>query len=194
MVTVKTGAAFHRPVLLQAEHSTNIGRTRAENDLVADGWFAAVAFAVMFGFYLLLAGSLNWTELAAAVACAAAVSAFMTLQRACQARPITLALPPARVLCGTLASLLMDSGRVGFVLLRAIGSRAGGNASWQGFHPGGRNPDDAGRRALVTLLTSLAPNGFVLDLRPSALPEADHGLLLHRLSPAPPLSGKDWPS
>jgi hypothetical protein len=91
--------------------------------------------------------------------------------------------------------LLTDTVRVGAVLVRTLAGRASnGVARWQAFHPGGRSAVDAGRRALVTVLTSAAPNGFVLDIRPSALPEADHGLLLHRLAPAPALTGRDWPA
>ena len=161
---------------------------------MSHSWFAALAFAGAFGFYLLLAGSLTWTELAAAVPVAAVVAAFMTVQRLRQDRPVTLIKPPAKVLLGTLASLVTDTGRVGLALLRAIPESVGGKATWQPFHPGSRSPRDAGRRALVTLLTSLAPNGFVLDLRPSALTEADGGMLLHRLVPASPLSDADWPA
>ena len=161
---------------------------------VRHSWFAASAFAGAFGFYLLLAGRLAWTELAAAVPCAGTVAAFMAIQRLRQARPVSPGRPPAAMLLGTLASLVTDTGRVSLALLRAMLGPVGGEASWQPFHPGGRRPRDAGRRALVALLTSLAPNGFVLDLRPSALPEADHGLLLHRLVPAPPLRDADWPA
>ena len=157
-------------------------------------WFAVLAFAGSFGFYLLLAGSVSWTELVAAVTCGLAVAGFMTVQRLRMTRPITLPRPPARLVLHTLASLLMDTGRVGFALLRVLVGPVRGRADWQRFHLGGRNPRDAGRRGLVTLLTSLAPNGFVLDLRPSALPEADRGLLVHQLVPTPPLSDPEWPA
>ena len=153
------------------------------------------AFGASLGGYLLLAGSLTATEWAAAIPVSVSIAAFATILRMRRDRVIALHVPPAAVLSASAWALAADSVRVGVVLLRAVaGRRPGGHASWQAFHPGGGSPADAGRRALVAMLTSVAPNGFVLDLRPSALPEADQGLLLHRLAPAPSLSGRDWPA
>lgn len=161
---------------------------------LSHGWFTAFVFAGAFGCYLLLAGSLTGTELAAAIVSAAAVAGFTTIQRLYQRRPLTLTRPPARLLLRTLAAFVTDTGHVGLALFRALAGSTTGAATWQQFYPGGQNPHDAGRRALVTLFTSMAPNGLVLDLRPSALSEADAGLLLHRLVPASPLLNKDWPA
>ena len=156
---------------------------------------AGLVFTISFGSYLLLAGDLTWTEVAAGTAVAGTVAGFTTVSRQCQARPLFVPLPPARVLAGTLASMAKDTARVGIALVGvSIHGGLGGALSWQAFHPGGKSPRDAGRRALVTLLASLAPNSFVVDLRPSALPDADHALLMHTLATATPLSGKDWPA
>jgi len=164
---------------------------RTGADRLRDTWFAVLVFGLSFGCYLMLAGNVSWTEGGAGLVVATATGGFVLTRRLQQRRPLALKLPPNRMLVGTLVSLVTDTARVGLALL---GSRSHGAASWQTFHPNGQNPSDTGRRALVTLLTSLAPNGFVLDLRPSALPEADHGLLLHRLVPAKPLSDADWPA
>ena len=163
-----------------------------ERDGLPNAKFAVLVFVTSLGSYMLLAGNLAWTEATAGVAVAAAVTGFATAWRLRQGRRIAPVLPPGRVLLGTLASLVTDTLRVGAALLAAPGAR--GAAGWQAFRPGSRSSRNAGRRALVTLLTSAAPNGIVLDLRPSAMPEVDNGLLLHRLVPAPPLSGADWPA
>ncbi len=156
---------------------------------------AALAFAAALGGYLLLAGSLTWTEAAAALAVAGAVAGFVAMQTLRQDRPVAAPLPPPRALGAALASLAADTVRVGAALARAVAGRPGdGEARWQAFDPGADSAGDAGRRALVTVLTSLAPNGFVLDIAPSSLPEAGHAMLLHRLAPAPPLSGRYWPA
>ena len=159
------------------------------------GWLTAAVFAASFGFYMLLAGSLTWTEAVAGLGSAAAVAAYAVIQRREQERRLALRLPPVRALASTAKSLVTDTARVGLALVRALaGGPRRGEAEWQRFHPGGRSPAETGRRALVTLLTSAAPNGFVIDIRPSAAPEAEHALLLHRLAPARPLSGRDWPA
>ncbi len=157
-------------------------------------WFAVLTFAAMLPAYLLLAGSLSWTEGVAGVAAAGVAAGFMTIEWMRASRAVRLPAPPGRWVLGVLASLVTDTWRVGVALGRALAGGAGGTETWQAFHPGGVRPRDAGRRALVTIGTSMAPNGFVLDVRPSALPEAEHALLLHRLAPAPALSGADWPA
>ena len=39
----------------------------------------------------------------------------------------------------------------------------------------------------------LPPNGFVLDVAPSALLPDEHALLMHRLAPARPDPDEEWP-
>ncbi len=157
-------------------------------------WFALLSFGALLPAYLLLAGSLSWTESVAGVAAAGVSAGFMTIERLRGARGVMLPVPPGRWAASVLASLVTDTWRVGAALVGALAGGMSGAESWQAFRPGGVRSSDAGRRALVTLATSLAPNGFVLDVRPSALPEAEHGLLLHRLAPASPVSGADWPA
>jgi hypothetical protein len=153
--------------------------------LTVSTWIAAL------GCYFLLAGSLAWTEAIAAAPVAVAVAAFVWRQDRLGKRIVALP-PPRRALAAALATLVPDTLRVGAVLARALVERPrGGEAAWQAFRAGGPDAIDAGRRAVVTVLASMAPNGFVLEF---AATGGDHGLLLHRLASAPPVSGEDWPS
>ena len=100
--------------------------------------------------------------------------------------------PPPRAIVRPLAALVSDTGRVGLVLLRALARRpaaAVGGPSPQPLRGAEGSRSDAGRRALVVLGSSLAPNGYVLD---GSWPEQT--LLLHRLSPAKPETDPDWPT
>jgi hypothetical protein len=56
----------------------------------------------------------------------------------------------------------------------------------QPFDTGTAAPLDAGRRALVVLGASFAPNGIAVGVAPGAL-------LLHRLDPRPPSPDRGWP-
>lgn len=154
--------------------------------------FGMPVFAVSAGVYLLLAGQLSGTELLTAGIVAVAFTLLAVVLRLRHDRQVRLPWPPARALLHPLASLLLDSGRVGLMLLRAIlrgPAGVSGTVSQQPFRRGGRDPRDAGRRALVILGTSLAPNGFVLDLPPD-----EENLLMHRLAPAASSRDKEWPT
>jgi hypothetical protein len=59
----------------------------------------------------------------------------------------------------------------------------------QPFRQGHDTPQDAGRRGLVTLGISLAPNGYVLSI-----PDSRNELVLHRLTPAAPSADRKWPA
>ncbi len=88
-----------------------------------------------------------------------------------------------------------DTWRVGRVLLRTLAPgqahaarTAPGMLQIQPFRRGSDDPAEAGRRALVTLGLSLAPNGYVVDFATGS------GLLIHRLQPVPPQPDQDWPA
>ena len=154
--------------------------------------FGMLAFAASAGLYLLLAGQLSSTELLTAAIVGVALTLLALVLRSRRDRPLLLPWPPARAMLHPFASLFLDSGRVGLVLLRAVLRRPAGVAgtiSQQPFRRGGRDPRDGARRALVILGTSLAPNGFVLDL-----PEDKDNLLMHRLAPVAPDRDKEWPT
>ena len=155
--------------------------------------FGPLVCAVFAGLYLLLAGALSSTELLTAVPVAMAFTGLTILLRLRRDRHVSPPWPPVRACLHALASLLLDSGRVGRALMRALlhgPADAAGTVTPQPFHVGGRrDPSDAGRRGLVILGTSLAPNGFVLGLSPD-----EKNLLLHRLVPVEPSRDTEWPT
>jgi hypothetical protein len=101
------------------------------------------------------------------------------------ARPLRVRAPWPRILTRVSGALVMDTGRVGLALLRSLARPVTGVASVQRFAPGGSGAQDSGRRAVVILATSLAPNGFVMRVKPDAL-------LVHQLVPAPAGEDLDW--
>lgn len=150
-----------------------------------------VAALIFFGFYILFAGEASATEIAAGVPAAIAVAGFTVLLHRVAGRPFRLKAPWLRVLAGPLAALLPDAVRVGRVLLRALWRRppgAVGSMVRQPFQKGGEDPASAARRGLVTLGSSLAPNGYVLDI-----PDGEGALLLHRLAAVPSDPDQRWP-
>lgn len=153
-------------------------------------WFGSLAF------YLLLAGQVSWAECAAGLSVATAIAVFAVVQHAGQRQRLQLRAPWRHVVFTPLGALLTDSARVGAVLARAVLRRpagATGIVTRQPFRPGGEEPKEAGRRAIVTLGSSLAPNGFVLDLAPSMLPETKELLIMHRLAPVNASQDTEWP-
>ncbi len=163
---------------------------------MSSGLLAAVVFLVSTGLYLVFAGQVSGTEVAAGVPAAGLVAAYAGLRHRGESRPMRLRGPWLRLVLSPLAAVAGDAARVGVHLLRAVfvpGSRVAGTISRQPFRSGSAEPADAGRRALVTLASSLAPNGFVLDVAPSVLLPDEHALLMHRLAPARPDPDREWP-
>ena len=152
----------------------------------------AASFIAALILYTVFAGDVSWTEAYAGIPAAAAIAAFVAVQHRGADRPLRLR-PPLRILFGPIGALVTDTARVGAALLRALVSPVEGRVERLRFTPGGQTPGDAGRRAAVTLAASLTPNGFVLDLAPSALLHEEPVLLLHRLTPAKTPTDTDWP-
>lgn len=154
---------------------------------------ATFAWCVLFGLYLVLAGSTSATEIAAGAGATSLATLLIVLVHDKRRRSLILR-PPPRVPVRTLIALATDTARVGVVLLRAILRRpqgavgAVGAVVRQPFAGGDETARDAGRRGLVTLLASLAPNGFVLHV-----PGDDDALVLHRLARAPLSGDQAWP-
>lgn len=152
-------------------------------------WLLTILLAgLLLGLYLLLAGQASATEfVAAAPAVLLAVGTGWALRTHADRR-MQVQAPWRQVLLRLLASVGADSVRVGAALLRAVMRPAAhvGAVSRQAFPAGGDQPYEAGRRALVVLGASLAPNGFVLDVAADALS-------LHRLAPAKPQGDTEWP-
>lgn len=155
------------------------------------GWqLAFMTWPPLLGLYLVFAGTAGGAEIATGLGLSALATGFALLVHAGPGRRLRPA-PPPRAIWRPMLSLATDSARVGAVLLRAILRRppgAVGTVSRQPFRHGGGDPRDAGRRGVVILSTSLAPNGYVLHL-----PEPGDALVLHRLAPAPPVADREWP-
>lgn len=158
-----------------------------------------LSLSVLFcslALYFLLAGQMSWSELGAGLPVAIAIAAFAIVQHNGQQRRFQLRAPWRHVLVTPLIALVTDSVKVGAVLAQAIARRpqgAVGDAAPQPFRPGGEQPIDAGRRAVVTLGSSLAPNGFVMDVAPSLLLGAEEEVIMHRLVPGMPNLDMEWP-
>jgi hypothetical protein len=149
------------------------------------------AWVLFVGFYLLMAGQLAAAELSAGAIIAAATVCFVLLCRRGEERGFRFRAPWVRLAGRVSVALVLDSMRVGGVLLRALIRRPVGTVGVVRrlpFHHGGDRPHAAARRALVTLAASIAPNGYVLEL-----PEDEDALPIHRLAPAPPPQDRDWP-
>ncbi|HST74099.1 MAG TPA: hypothetical protein VLJ20_01915 [Acetobacteraceae bacterium] len=142
-------------------------------------------WTVLAAFYLLCAGGFTADELIVAAASGLVGTGLSVLIRRDAERRFRLRAPWRRVILRPLANLAPDAARVARVLLSA---HPRGEAVVQPFAPGGATPRDAGRRALVTLAASLAPNGYVLRI-----PDASDGLVMHRLAHVPPPQDKVWP-
>ena len=141
--------------------------------------------------YLLLAGQASRTELIAAAAVVLLTAGFAVALHRTASRPMQLSSPALLVMARALGSLLPDTGRVAHVLIRAILNRPPrsiGPFVHQPFRHGSGGAADAGRRAVVTLGLSLAPNGYVLD------PDEHQEIPLHRLAPASAAPDREWPS
>lgn len=147
------------------------------------------AFVVLGGFYLLCAGVTTADEDIAAASLAGLGACYATVIRANADRRLALGAPWHRVLGTPALQLAPDAWRVALVLARSLIGRADrGRMTRQPFRHGGDDPEDAGRRALVTLAISVAPNSYAADL-----PDGVGALLLHRLAEAPSSPDREWP-
>lgn len=169
---------------------------KAGGKLGRGGWRQLLGFAalavLLAGLYLLLAGQASGSELGAAAVVALLGTGFAASLRHCGGRGLSFAdRPSLRVVGRLLAALAGDSVRVGRVLARVAlrgASASPGRVLVQGFRAGADTPRAEGRRALVVLGASLAPNGFVVEV------EAGQDLMrVHHLAPAPAKADRTWP-
>ncbi len=140
--------------------------------------------------YAAFAGSVDTHEILAGIGCLVLVGGLVVVLHRGERRKLALR-PPLRVFLRVVSALLADTLRVGRVLCAAILRRPDGRAGTidtVAFRHGDQRPDEAGRRAVVVLAASLAPNGFVL-----AAPRGRDELVMHRLAPSPDPAGREWP-
>lgn len=154
----------------------------------AAGWWLGLLL-----LYLLLAGSVNWQEVVAAVVLAGIAAGAVTAT--CRTgslhfQPRLRWLPHFRRLP---RQVLVDCLIVGAALARVLFRREKIEGTFRSipFDPGGEDAESATRRALVTAGACLAPNTYVVAI------DAEQGqLLLHQLVPSvqPPGGGnREWP-
>lgn len=151
---------------------------------------ACVAWALLFGAYLLFAGQVSADEIVAGTVAGVAGAVLSSRIRRVAERRFVLRAPWGRVARRIAASLVSDTGRVAMALTRAVmhGPDAGGSLLHQPFARDGATEADAGRRAIVVLAASLAPNAYVLRIAEDRDEMLLHCLVPHRASP-----GREWP-
>lgn len=159
------------------------------------GWlvYAFMWWAVLFGFYLLLAAKQAVAEAVAGVAIAALGAAAATSTAGAGKLRFRARLPWLAQVARLPGRILADCGIVAVALWRRLVGRhvVSGEFRIVPFDPGGDDAESAARRALVTLGVTLAPNTYVVAV------DRERGvLLLHQLVPSaqPPGGGdREWP-
>jgi hypothetical protein len=150
----------------------------------------AICWPLLALSYFLFAGQVDAHETIGGLPAALAAAAFaVALQRRGERR-FGLRAPWGRLIAAVLVALPIDCGRVGGVLLRTLWRRPAGPLGArlaQAFVPGGKDAPSAGRRAIVALAASVAPNRYVLGC------ERSGQLVLHELAPAPAPRDPMWP-
>lgn len=154
-----------------------------------------VAWALMAGLYLVLAGTLSVSEgVAAALAGFLAALLSVAVRRTGERRFRFRGVPWPRLLVKPAQTLVSDTARVGAVLVRAVLRGPGvhdapdGATARQNFARGGDDAQDAARRGLVTLAVSLTPNSYVLRIM-----DARDEMRLHRLAERKQSASRVWP-
>ena len=140
--------------------------------------------------YMLLAGQFSADEVAAAVVLGGLGAGWHVAVMHDGARRFRFERPALRVIAASLVGLAGATLRVGARLASALVHPVAGRRVEQVFHRGvGDDPRDRGRRAVVVLATSLAPDSYVLDL-----PVDEETITYHALTGAGPGPDPRWPS
>ena len=150
----------------------------------------AAFWLLLAALYALFAGDVSVTEAIAGLIATGLGALYGLLLHKCRSVAVALRAPWPRMVLRPVAALAPDASRVGRVLLKTLWGRPEGSAgmvSRQRFRSGQPNPADAGRRGIVTLALSLAPNGYVLAIEES-------NIVLHSLAPAAPSTNVTWPA
>lgn len=145
------------------------------------GWAAA------FALYLLFAGRLGGSEVAAGAALATLATGWAAFVRRCGERSFRGWRAHGRPVLRALAHLAPATLRSGIVLLR-VAARGGSPARPMpcAFVRGGRDdPHDCARRATALLIASLAPDSFVLRAAPDRSDVLLHGIFGPPADPDP---------
>jgi len=148
---------------------------------------AVAKLVLLFALYLLLAGQASTDELVAAALCAGGATGLSLAIPLIAERHFAFhRVPWLRLLASTACALPVEAAQVGGRLARLKPLR--GNIQRRPFAAAGTGPEDASRRGLVTLATSLTPNTYVL-----AVLTGRQELLVHRLVSGKPPRDRKWP-
>jgi hypothetical protein len=148
-----------------------------------------LTWAALFGLYLLLVGQAVRVEALAGITVAALATAGHERNGLVAHRKLHVVAPWGRLLVRLAIAVVRDTGLVFASLLRAVWrGKSGGTVMIQPYEPGGYTPQAAARRGIGILAASLAPNGYVLEVR-----KPPEGILMHRLVPYPPAADRRWP-
>jgi hypothetical protein len=149
--------------------------------------FLLSTWTTLFAFYVLFAQQATRAELCAGLLVAALGAALQLYLHRSGDGPLQLNAPWGRLAARVAASVARDTIAVGRALVRAsFGQSVHGLVQPQAFAAEGSTA--SGRRAVVILAASLAPNGFVEHVAAE-----EQALLLHRLVATPPRSDRLWP-
>lgn len=138
-------------------------------------------WGVLIVVWLLYVGTVNWQERIAGVILAAVAATAAEVVRSLG--PLRFRVTARWLARGwvPLVKVVPEFAVVTAALWRALvhGERSPGGFAVADFPAGGERAEDAGRRAFTTVVGSLAPNTYVVDVA-----EADGLLLTHTLVPA----------
>lgn len=139
---------------------------------------------------MLLAGSLSPSEAIAGLLATGIAAWYGALIRRRRSRPLALRVPWLHVAGGVVVAFVTDSGRVGAALARVLWRRPVGPVGRLGVQPfvvGGPDAAAVGRRGVVTLALSMAPNGIALGVQ-------EDGMTVHQLAPDDGKADTRWPA
>ena len=154
--------------------------------------FLPVTICAQAAVYLTFAGDVSRSELIAGLGVVAIGSVVGVLLHRVRSRDLSCRAPWLRLVGSTALAIVRDSFAVGRVLLLAVlrpTPQQSGLIVMQPFDIGDDQAADAGRRGLVTLAASIAPNGFVLRVL-----DRRQALAIHRLAPEAPDADREWPT
>lgn len=143
-----------------------------------------------FASYLILAGQFSLDELAAAALLGVVGAAWHRAILGTQARRFAFEPRAALVIGQALWGLPLATVNVGRQLVTGLLRPAEGQRIARVFAHGRQNsPRDAGRRAVVVLATSLAPDAYVLRV-----PLDEDTIMTHALTDTAPGNDPRWPA
>ena len=140
--------------------------------------------------YIVLAGQFSPEELVAAVILGGFGAGWHFAMMHDGARRFRFERPALRAIASSLAGLAGATLRVGLRLASALLRPVEGRRVEQPFHGGtADDPRDRGRRAVVVLATSLAPDSYVVRM-----PVGAETITFHALTGSSPGGDPRWPS